>query len=266
MDQAKKLEEGDKSTENTGGSFVGFVLLSSPEFDVERFRTALREDWGVECPEDAGNTESEKDGITLAFEAEGMMATVGLMEAKVPDGEAEYWANSNFMTREASVAAARAHQAHLLVAVLGRGHAPLEAGELFVKVACACLKAQNALGIYDCGTVWLPEHFIESAMVMKEGEPPLGDLVFVGLYRDEKGVSSWTNGLNSFGREELEILHSSHEPSEVYDMMWDISAYLIMEGAVLRDGETIGFTADQKLPLTLSEGVYVKGQSMKIGY
>ena len=148
---------------------MGFVLLSSPEFVVERFRAVLREDWGIECPEDAANPRSERDGIALAFEVNGMMATVGLMEAKVPGGEAEYWANSNFMTREASIAAAKAHQAHLLVAVLGRGHAPLEAGELFVKVACACLKAPNVLGIYDCGTVWMPEHFMESAMVMKEG-------------------------------------------------------------------------------------------------
>lgn len=194
------------------------------------------------------------------------MATVGLMEAKVPDGEAEYWANSNFMTREKSVAAAKEHQAHLLVAVLGRGAESLKAGELFVKVACACLKASNALGIYDCGTVWLPEHFIQAAMVMKEGEAPLGDLVFVGLYQDEKGVSSWTNGLRSFGREELEIVASSHTPSEVYELMYNISAYIIKQGAVLRNGETLGYTAEQKLPLTLSEGVYVEGQSMKIGF
>ena len=135
-----------------------------------------------------------------------------------------------------------------------------------MKVAAACLKAPGALGIYDCGTVWLPEHFIESAMVMKEGEAPLADLVFIGLYRNEKGVSSWTNGLCSFGKEELEIVESNQPPSEVYDLMWNISAYLIKEGAVLQDGQTIGATAEQKLPLKLSEGVYVEGQSMKIGF
>ena len=58
------------------------------------------------------------------------------------------------MTRDQSVAAAQNHQAHLLVAVLGRDAAPLEAGKLFVKMAATCLKAPNALGIYDCGTVY----------------------------------------------------------------------------------------------------------------
>ena len=74
-----------------------------------------------------------------------------------------------------------------------------------MKLASACLKASNALGIYECGTVWLPEQFLSFAEVMKDGELPLPALVFVGLYQDEKGVSSWTNGLRAFGKEELRI-------------------------------------------------------------
>lgn len=103
-------------------------------------------------------------------------------------------------------------------------------------------------------------------MIMKDGGFPLANLVFVGLYQDEKGVSSWTNGLRSFGKDELEVIASSQQPSEVYELMLNISSYLVQQGAVLHDGETLGYTAKQKLPLTLSQGVYVEGQSMKIGF
>lgn len=264
MERAAEQEDGDQNTNKGGGDFVGFVLLSTPEFDVEEFRRVLKEDWGIECPEDSENP--KKEGIAIAFYENGMMATVGLMEAKVPNGEAEYWANSNFMTREKSVAAAKNHNAHLLVAVLGKDAEPLKAGELFVKIASSCLKASNALGIYDCGTVWLAEDYIRSALIMKDGRFPLTNLVFVGLYQNEKGVSSWTNGLRSFGKEELEVIGSSQQPSEVYELMLNISSYLVQQGAVLHDGETLGYTAKQKLPLTLSQGVYVEGQSMKIGF
>ena len=263
MERAAEQEGGDQTTNKGGGDFVGFVLLSTPEFDVEEFRRVLKEDWGIECPEDSENTEDQ--GITVVFYEDGMMVTVGLMEAKVPGGEAEYWANSNFMTREKSVAAAQNHQAHLLVAVLGK-KSPMKAGELFVKTASSCLKASNALGIYDCGTVWLPEDYIRFAMVMKEGEFPLTNLVFVGLYQNEKGVSSWTNGLRSFGKEELEVVESAQSPSEVYELVLNISSYIVQEGAVLRDGETLGYTAEQKLPIKLSQGVAVEGQSLKIGF
>ncbi|MEZ3446261.1 MAG: DUF4261 domain-containing protein [Lachnospiraceae bacterium] len=263
MERANAQTDGNEKNDHAGGNFVGFVLLSTPEFDADQFRTTLREDWGIECPEDA--QDSESDGTTLVFSVNNLMATVGLMEAPVPDGEAEYWANSNFMTREESIAAAKNHQAHLLVAVLG-GAASLEAGELYVKVAATCLKASNALGIYDCGTVWLPEHYIQSAMVMKEGDFPLMNLVFIGLYRNENGTSSWTNGLRSFGKEELEVLDSSQSPDEIYDLIFNLCLYIIKEGAVFHDGETCGFSMEQKLPITLSEGVYVEGQSLKIGF
>ena len=122
------------------------------------------------------------------------------------------------------------------------------------------------MGIYDCGTVWLPENYIQSAMLMKEGEIPLMDLVFIGLYHNEKGTSCWTNGLRSFGKEELEVIDSSQTPAEIYDLIFDLCSYIIQEGAVLRDGETCGFSMEQKLPITLSEGVYVNGRSLKIGF
>lgn len=263
MERADAQTDENRENEYANRNFVGFVLLSTPEFDADQFRTTLREDWGIEYPEDA--QDSEGDGTTIVFSVNNLMATVGLMEAPVPDGEAEYWANSNFMTREESIAAAKNHRAHLLVAVLD-GAASLEAGKLYVKVAATCLKATNALGIYDCGTVWLPENYIRGAMVMKEGNIPLMDLVFIGLYRNENGTSSWTTGLRSFGKEELEVLNSSQSPDDIYDLLFNLCLYIIEEGAVLHDGETCGFSVEQKLPITLSEGVHVEGQSLKIGF
>ncbi len=260
--EAQTDGDGDDDNGQTAEKFVGFVLLSTPEFDTEQFRTTLMEDWGIRCPEDP--EDPKDDGTAIVFYENNLVVTIGLMEIPVPDGEAEYWANSNFMTREGSVAAAKNHQAHLLVAVLGA--ASLEAGKLYVKVASTCLKASNALGIYDCGTVWLPENYIQSAMLMKEGEIPLMDLVFIGLYHNEKGTSCWTNGLRSFGKEELEVIDSSQTPAEIYDLIFDLCSYIIQEGAVLRDGETCGFSMEQKLPITLSEGVYVNGRSLKIGF
>lgn len=254
--------EQPNEQDNTEPGFLGFVLLSTPTFDTQEFRDALQSDWDIECPEDA--EDPDLDGTTLAFNADGFVVTVCLMEFRIPNGDAEYWANSNFMTREKSIAAAQNHQAHLLVAVLK--DTSVEAGKLYVKIAASCLKASNALGIYDCGTVWLPEDYIQSALVMKEGEFPLTALVFVGLYQNENGTSSWTNGLRSFGKEELEVIDSSRSPAEIYDLVLNLCSYLIEEGAVLHDGETCGFTIDQKLPITLSDGVYTEGLSLKIGF
>ena len=43
--------------------------------------------------------------------------------------------------------------------------------------------------------------------------------------------------------------------------------YYVLDGdVVLRDGETLGFTADQKLPITRGQGVSLDGITLKIGY
>lgn len=263
MDRAK--EEAER--QGKAKPFSGFVLLSDPEWDVEGFKAALKVDWGIDYPTEDGKQAAANDGHTaLVFDAEGMTVAAALMEAPVPDGEAEYWANSNFMEKEKAVAAAKAHRAHVMIAVMDKERPARERGELYVKLAATLLKAPNALGVYTNGTVWLPDYFIKVSQDLKEGRLPLMDLVFVGLVRSEKGVCGWTNGLRAFGKDELEIRDSQQLPSDVHELLLNVSGYLIDQDVTLRDGETLGYTAEQKLPITRSEGVNVEGMSLKIGF
>lgn len=249
------------------GPFAGFVLLSTPEWDLEVFKRRLKENWGIEYPPENGEEAASNDeGTAAVFDIDGMTVAASLMEAPVPEGEAEYWANSNFMEREAALAAAREHRAHVMVAVVDKEHPPRQRGELYVKLVSTLLKAPNALGVYTNGTVWLPDYFIQAAQDMKEGDLPLLDLVFVGLVRYEKGVCGWTNGLRAFGRDELEIRDSQQSPSEVHMLLLNIASYIIKQDVTLRDGETLGYTAGQKLLITRSEGVNVEGMSLKIAF
>ncbi|MNE79789.1 hypothetical protein D3C80_1763090 [compost metagenome] len=73
-------------------------------------------------------------------------------------------------------------------------------------------------------------------------------------------------GLNKFGKDEIEILKSEEGFSEVFEFMHAIISYVIGYHVTLMDGQTIGFTAEQKLPLTRSKGVSVEGDSIKIGF
>ena len=79
-------------------------------------------------------------------------------------------------------------------------------------------------------------------------------------------MCAYTVGLANFGYDEIEILESAATPQQLRDFLTSISLYVIQDNVVLRDGETIGFTADEKLPITKSKGVAVEGESLKIGY
>ena len=73
-------------------------------------------------------------------------------------------------------------------------------------------------------------------------------------------------GLNSFGKDEIEVLDAPATPKEMNEFLMDLAAYVLEEDVILRDGETIGFSAEQKLPIKRSKGVSVEGMSLKIEY
>ena len=211
-------------------------------------------------PEDGEDGES-----TLVFEVEGMLAALSLYPFPVPHGEAEEAAGRCYLWPEAE-AAARRHKGQLLVSVLGREAGPWKAAALQVKLVCAACGQAGTLGVYANGTVYPPELYQEVAAPLDEGELPLLNLVWVGLYRTEEGMGAYTDGLRSFGKDELEVLDARAEPAEVRNFLLNIADYLLEEDVTLRDGETIGFSEEQRLPITRSAGVGQEGMTLKIGW
>ncbi|MBQ9990483.1 MAG: DUF4261 domain-containing protein [Lachnospiraceae bacterium] len=205
----------------------------------------------------------------LVFYVGDMMAIVALMTMPVPDGEAEQNAVNNYMWAQA-VEAAKAHRAHLMVSVLGGmpdgTSNQLERGELFVKLIAACSRQKNALGIYASGTVFEPQFYIAAAEMMKNGSLPILNWIWFGLYRREGGVCCYTYGMEQFGKDEMEVLDADGQPSEVRDFLLDLVSYVLESGVVLKDGETIGFSAEDKHAITRSEGVSLPGMTLKISY
>lgn len=267
---AYEQEAAEGSTaeqKESSGIFNGFVLLNSPECDLEQIKANLLHDWNISwSPEEEDSDSSkEKDGI-LVFEAEGCMVAVSFVEAPVPDGEAEHYAQGNYLWPEAA-AVTQTHVAQLIVAVFSRTGSPLDSGKMYAKVAASCLKLPNAVGLYSSGTVFQPEIFVDMAELMKQEDLfPLLNLVHFGLVGSESGVSGYTYGLRALGKDEIEVLDSQVTPAELREFLMDISLYVVEQDVTLRAGETIGFSAEHKLPITRSEGVYVHGDTLKIQY
>lgn len=61
------------------------------------------------------------------------------------------------------------------------------------------------------------------------------------------------------GFDEMEVIDSTAAPSEIRDFFINIAGCVINGNVILRDGETIGFSAGQKLPITKNRGVAVDG-------
>lgn len=253
-----------KNEHKEGGPFVSFVLLNSIAFDMEQLLLDLKNDWGIEIADD----DIKQENNTIVCMIDGMMATVSPMPAPVPNSEAVENARTNFRWPEA-VSVAQAHKAHLLVAVLPREQPLTQAGIAMVKLSSSCLKQKNAVAINTLGSVLAPDFYIDFAEgYLKSGMFPIMNLVFFGLYSRDKGktVCAYTYGMKCFCKDEMEILDSLHSAQEVMELLTGIAGYVVEEDVLLQDGETIGFSEEQKLPIKKSKGKALDGETLKIGF
>ena len=259
----EQAEEQEKKKESAG-VFVNFVLLEENAFDKAALLRELKEEWQIE-DEDNDKDKEKEDGTIAVLSYQGALAAISLMPAAIPEEEIVYHAESNFRWPNA-VEVSKRHKAHLIVSVMGKEMPVKKAAELLVKVVAAACKQKGVLGIYANGTVYEPEFYLHFTEMLKENMFPLFNLVWFGLYKGKTGICGYTEGLRSLGFDEIEVIDSTHSPKEVGDFITDVAAYVTDEEVVLRDGETIGFTAEQKLPITKSRGVAVEGDSLKIGF
>ena len=244
-------------------TFVGFVLLDEVRFDAEKYVKNLKEDWGMSY-----DFEITHDNSTIIADNNGMILTASLMPAPIPDNEAVEQAKTNYRWEKA-VEAAEKHKAHLLVSVINRGDMDnIEGAKHYVKLLANATKQEGCLGINILGTVIHPQMYYDFAKLYDENDDfPIENIVYIGLYGDENNtVSGYTYGLEQFGKKELEIIKSSEEAEEVYNFLASISDYIITSDVVLNDGETIGFSEEQKIQISVSKGIALDGETIKLGF
>jgi hypothetical protein len=165
-----------------------------------------------------------------------------------------------------AVETVKTHKAHLMVAVMGTDAPVKERGLLFAKLMAACCRQETVLGIYTSGTVFQPRFYLDASEMMKDGGLPVLNWIYFGLYQTEGGWNAYTYGMRAFGRDEMEVLDVNANPQDLRDYLLNLVYYVLDGDVVLRDGETLGFTADQKLPITRGQGVSLDGITLKIGY
>ena len=258
--QTEAADEDESDTDRTG-VFTGFVLLSKGEWDKQQFIRDMQEKWGITVDEYSAN--EEKDDDALVFEVGDMLAAVSLAACPIPDEEAEANAENNYMWEDA-VKVAREHRAHILVAVLGKEKDLLEKGRLFTKVVAVCCRQKYATGVYTSGVVFEPQFYEGFADMLKGDKLPIFNWIWFGLWRNEKGLNGYTYGMETFGKDEMEVLDTDADPYDLLDFLASLASYVLENDVELHDGETIGFTADDKRAITRSPGVGLPEEQMTL--
>jgi hypothetical protein len=165
----------------------------------------------------------------------------------------------------------RDHRAHIIVTVMSEGLSAVEQSIILTRGIAAVLGACNsALGVYwGNATLIIPRPiFLDFTEKVLPLGPPLDLWVDFRVGREtEKTSAGFTVGLRELGHMELEARDCPEKPGELRDRFQSLARYLLENGAVIRDGDTVGNAANEKIRIVYADSTFgVSGKVMHLRY
>ncbi len=126
------------------------------------------------------------------------------------------------------------------ISVLATSLDRLDASLLLTHVV-ATLMDSNAIASYWGASLQSRDAFLRQSEKISRDLPPVWLWVnFRVSAEPDKGISLSTQGMEAFGLREIEAKDVNRSGREVFSLLVGMGQYLVSEGPIIRDGETIG--------------------------
>lgn len=244
-------------------SMVLFKAL--PTLSASAIQAALATHW----PDLPAPADTTAEGNTLSFELGEVSVVLGVMPAPVPWSDLEGPCATSVLWPEAQTEV-QAHQAHVIVTVSGELD-PIALTTALTKLTAALMASSDlALGVFWTNAALLVPKalFHDFAVEVLPFGPPLHIWVDfrVGMI-DADHSAAFTCGLAALGLMELETRCAPEAPGDLRERLMAIAGYLISEGPVIADGDTLGESEDEMLQVIYSPSEFgIEGQVMRFVY
>ncbi|WP_158668490.1 DUF4261 domain-containing protein [Bradyrhizobium guangdongense] len=232
-------------------SLLALVLLNKPVTpDMSAVAKVLHAQHPELATETAGNegVQSDQANSPLIRCGSGLVAVMS-MPAPIPQDQG-LWARAATTWPESEAVAAR-HRGHVIVSLLGRTEQPL----LAARITTAVIGALIASVPECCGVVWAGK-VARPADLWREMSSwsfaPYPDYPFrlwvdILPFRSGAKIGAITMGLSAFVGREIEFVTSKLALPALFDKVAGLSVYLIEHGNVVKDGDTIGASASERI-------------------
>ncbi|OJX49643.1 MAG: hypothetical protein BGO88_15540 [Flavobacterium sp. 38-13] len=241
------------------------LLLAMPmfnngeRFDIDKVIAYLQSDWGIDV------TDIDKSTEAASFSVQGETVVLATVAAQIPMGDIQGTAQYAYNWPTA-VKDLENHNVHGLVTILSSNTTAKERFGILTKVLTAILATSNCIGVYQ-GTqsLLIPKaQYLDSAEALKSNQIPLDLWIYIGIRRGEQTNSAYSYGLTAFDKLEMEFVNAPLGLRELHTFLSQICAYVINSNVTFKSGETLGYTAEQKIKITQSKGKFVEGESFKL--
>jgi hypothetical protein len=245
-----------RSSEKGNASMdLAFVLLSEARLPdageiAQAFRTFAAPDETLQTEVAKGEAAESSEVLMFTLGA-GDLAFVALIPAAVPNGGAEDAAKFS-LSSFGDKWKLPSHSAHLIVTVGGAaGTPPVARLSRFTSFLAAVVKSSPAVGVYcgNAGATHDPEFFVSVAS--EQGVVPrimLWSGVSVAHEKDGR-LSLLSLGMEQLGLPDLLLVPGESSADTAMEMMFEFLAYVADRGEAIPEGDTVGRTAEEQIPV-----------------
>lgn len=241
------------------------ILLAMPifnngdSFDVDKIIAHFESHWGIKPLDKEGNNE------VASFKIDGETLALAEMQVQIPRADIEGTAQYAYNWPKA-LDDLKHHTGHAFATLMAGQKSRRERCEILSKVLYSIFKTSDAIGVYlGSESLLIPKkQYIDSMDLLENGDFPVSLWVYIGLRKLETGNCAYTYGLKEFNKQEIEIVNSKLSLEDLYEFLLNICAYIITSDVTLKSGETIGLSQEQKIPVMISKGRFVEGESIKL--
>lgn len=232
--------------------------------DIERHYLSTWKD----CKEFVSNP---SDDGPLTFEIDGSLVAVLMIDQPIPWTDLSGPCETSVLWKNATKEVGE-HKAHLIVTVMRNEELnPVQVSILLTQITSSILSTcEYSIGVYwPNATLVVPKLiFIDfSEQVLPKGPPVHIWVDFRVGPSEEDGSSGFTTGLAALGLMEIEAVNVPETVSGLKDRLTGIADYLISNGPVIKDGDTVGEDKDEFIRVVFGTSEFgIEGQVMLLRY
>lgn len=246
---------------------VSMVLLDRPialpEREIERELQNRFPELG------ASLIDGESDETTATLNLDGGTVILGNMPGPLPWSDFEGLCKTSTLWKNAEDDIKK-HRAYLVVTLSSELDKVEQAIRLTKATAAALTATDAAIGVYwvNAPLIAPKEIFLDFTTGILPRRPPIHIWVDVQVgWKDEGASYGYTRGMEALGFKEIEVPTSPERPHEPRERLHDLAVYLIMNGSIIRHGDTIGRNTREKIQVVFSNSAFGhKNRVMRLDY
>ena len=244
-----KKKQADSSRLGPGGPIICALLLETESFPVDAF---LKQAAATRLGGKAISQITRSDGGVFGFNVGDEFLGLVVIPAPYPAADLEGPIATSWMwPAQPPISDVKRHRAHLLITMTGGAMDPVRRRLILTGVTALAARQAGVMAVYwpEAALLIFPPAFVGMADKIKSPEaPPLYLWVDLRAFRNSDGTTGlFTVGLQALGHMEIEIPRIEMKANDLREWLLSIICYLLENGPVLKDGQTIGMSAEQKI-------------------